>query len=345
MREGGDVTAMEDTPPCPLPTLGYGAANLGNLFRAIDDAEAWAIMEAAWDAGIRLFDTAPHYGLGESERRLGAFLRTKPRGEFIVSTKAGRLLRPNPEGAPDYGGLDLANGFHVPATLRRQWDFSEAGIRASLDESLERMGLDRVDVLYLHDPERHDLDHALAEGLPALAALRDQGRVRAIGVGSMVTDALGAAVEADTRIELLMVAGRYTLLDQAAVPRVMDACLERGTGVVAASVFNSGLLSTDAPARHGRYEYGQLPEELWERLQRLVAVCRSHDVPVPAAAVQFPLRHAAVSAVVVGGSKPSHIAQTAEWVRADIPESLWSELGQEGLISSPGAEAERSRRC
>ncbi len=145
--------------PDPLPALGYGAANVGNLFRPLSDEEAWAVLEAAWDAGIRYFDTAPHYGLGLSERRLGAFLQTKPRDAFVVSTKAGRLLRPNPDSA---GGLDTANDFHVPDDLRRVWDFSEEGIRASIAESQERLGLEHIDLLYLHDPERHDLDLAMA---------------------------------------------------------------------------------------------------------------------------------------------------------------------------------------
>ncbi|MDZ4046130.1 MAG: aldo/keto reductase, partial [Rhodoglobus sp.] len=177
----------------PVPALGYGAANVGNLFRPLSDDEAWAVLDAAWESGIRFYDTAPHYGLGLSERRLGAFLQTKPRDEFVLSTKAGRLLRPNPDHA---GGLDTANDFHVPDDLQRVWDFSEAGIRASVDESRERLGIERIDLLYLHDPERHDLDLALAEALPAMEQLRADGEVSAIGIGSMVSDALAAAVRA-----------------------------------------------------------------------------------------------------------------------------------------------------
>src|SRR6478609_5788946 len=211
---------MPQPEPAALTRLGYGAANVGNLFRALTDDQAWAILDAAWDAGIRYYDTAPHYGLGLSERRLGAFLRTKPRDEFVISTKAGRLLRPNPD---HDGGLDLAADFHVPTTLRREWDFSEAGIRASLEESLERLGLDRVDVLYLHDPERHDLDLALREAFPALEQLRAEGTARAIGIGSMVSEALAAAVES-ADLDLVMIAGRYTLLEQPAADAVLPAC-------------------------------------------------------------------------------------------------------------------------
>jgi D-threo-aldose 1-dehydrogenase len=311
-----------------LTTLGYGAANVGNLFRPVSDDEAIAILDAAWECGIRYFDTAPHYGLGLSERRLGEFLRTKPRDEFVVSTKVGRLLRPNPD---DDGALDLANDFHVPTTLRREWDFSAAGIRASLDESRERMGLDRIDILYLHDPERHDLDRALSDALPALVALRDEGMVSAVGVGSMVTSALTAAITA-ADLDVVMIAGRYTLLEQPATVDALPACHATGTDVVAASVFNSGLLAKARPERSGRYEYGQLPDELWRRLERITAICDAHGVLLPAAAVQFPLRDRAVRSVVVGASRPDHVRQSAEWLGAPIPGAFWEELAAQDLI-------------
>jgi len=313
-----------------VPAWGYGAANLGNLFRAVSDDESWEILEAAWESGIRYFDTAPHYGMGLSERRLGAFLQTKPRDEFVVSTKAGRLIRPNPD---DDGGLDLDNDFHVPTTTRREWDFSARGIEQSLDESLERLGLDRVDVLYLHDPERHDLDLALAEALPAVTALRDAGRVAAVGVGSMTSGALAAAVRS-ADLDLIMVAGRYTLLEQPAAGDVLPACRARGTGIVAASVFNSGLLATDHPSRTDRYEYGSVPEAVWQRLTSIVAVCRAHDVPLPAAALQFPLREATVRSVVVGGSRPDHLRRNAELARLPIPEAFWQDLADAALIAA-----------
>ena len=311
-----------------IPALGYGAANVGNLFRALSDDDAWAVLDAAWESGIRFYDTAPHYGLGLSERRLGAFLRTKPRNEYVLSTKTGRLLRPNPAYA---GGLDTANDFHVPDDLQRVWDFSADGIRRSLDESRERLGIERIDLLYLHDPERHDLDLALAEALPAMERLRADGEVTAIGIGSMVSDALAAAVRS-ADLDLVMVAGRYTLLEQPAAADVLPACRETGTGIVAASVFNSGLLAASEPRRDGRYEYGQLPDELWDRLVRIAAVCADHGVPLPAAAIQFPLRAAEVRSVVVGGSRPAQLAQNAEYAALAIPEALWQNLAAEGLI-------------
>jgi len=320
------VATLSDIPP-----LGYGAANVGNLFRELSDDEAWAVLDAAWDGGIRYFDTAPHYGLGLSERRLGAFLQTKPRDEFVLSTKVGRLLRPNPEYA---GGLDTANDFHVPDDLQRVWDFSADGIRTSLDESRERLGIERIDLLYLHDPERHDLDLALAEALPAMEKLRADGEVTAIGIGSMVSDALAAAVRS-ADLDLVMVAGRYTLLEQPAAAEVLPACRETGTGIVAASVFNSGLLAVSEPRRDGRYEYGQLPDELWDRLVRIAAVCADHGVPLPAAAIQYPLQASEVRSVVVGGSRATQLQQNTEYAALAIPSALWQNLASEGLI--PGA--------
>ena len=311
-----------------IPALGYGAANVGNLFRALSDDDAWAVLDAAWESGIRYYDTAPHYGLGLSERRLGAFLQTKPRDEFVLSTKAGRLLRPNPEHT---GGLDTANDFHVPDDLQRVWDFSADGIRRSLDESRERLGIEHIDLLYLHDPERHDLDLALAEALPAMEQLRADGQVAAIGIGSMVSDALAAAVRS-ADLDLIMVAGRYTLLEQPAAADVLPACQETGTGIVAASVFNSGLLAASEPRRDGRYEYGQLPDDLWDRLVRIAAVCADHGVPLPAAAIQFPLQAAEVRSVVVGGSRPAQLEQNAEYAALAIPAELWQNLAAEGLI-------------
>jgi D-threo-aldose 1-dehydrogenase len=311
-----------------LSTLGYGAANVGNLHRELTDEQAWAILDAAWECGIRYFDTAPHYGLGLSERRLGAFLQTKPREEFVVSTKAGRLLRPNPDHA---GGLDTDNSFHVPDTLRREWDFSEAGIRASLDESRERLGLDRVDILFLHDPDVHSVDLALSDALPAMERLRAEGAVTSIGVGSMSSSALAAAVRG-ADLDVIMIAGRYTLLEQPAADEVLPACHERGTAVVTASVFNSGLLAKTEPSRDDRYEYGRMPEHVWDRLQRILAICRAHDVALPAAAVQFTLWESSVRSVVVGGSRPEQLRQTAELMAADIPEEFWRELAAEGLI-------------
>ncbi|WP_037365556.1 aldo/keto reductase [Nakamurella lactea] len=318
---------MADAPPV-LPPLGYGAANVGNLYRELTDDAAWAVLEAAWDAGIRYYDTAPHYGLGLSERRLGAFLATRPRNEFVLSTKVGRLLRPNPEGA---GTLDLANDFAVPADLRREWDFSADGIRRSVDESLQRLGLDRVDIVYLHDPERHDLTVALDSGLAGAIALREEGVVSAIGVGSMDTAALQAAVDTGA-LDLLMIAGRYTLLEQPAASGVLPACAKHSTGVVLASVFNSGVLAKDELAADARYEYGPVPSAIRTRYQALARICHAHGVRVPAAALQFGLRNELVRSVIVGAASPQQITESAAAMATPIPDALWDELAEQGLL-------------
>jgi D-threo-aldose 1-dehydrogenase len=312
-----------------LGRLGYGAANIGNLYRELSDDDAHAILAQAWDSGIRYFDTAPHYGLGLSERRLGAFLATKPRDEYVVSTKVGRLLRPNPDGA---GTLDTAHDFMVPADLARVWDFSADGIRRSLEESLERLGLDAVDIVYLHDPERFDLRRGIDEGLPGAAALRDEGLVSAIGVGSMVTEALLEAARSGL-VDLLMIAGRFTLVDQSVVADVLPACRDHGVGVVAAAVFNSGLLAGETPAADARFDYAPVPAELLDRARRIADVCKDFDVPLPAAALQYPLQDATVRSVVVGGASPEHVRQNADRIALDLPVELWQQLRDEELIA------------
>lgn len=315
-----------------FPRIGYGAANIGNLYRALSDEVAWEILQTAWDRGIRYFDTAPHYGLGLSERRLGEFLRTKPRDQFILSTKVGRLLRPNPEGV---GTLDMAHDFAVPADLKRVSDLSASGILESVEESLERMGLDRFDVLFLHDPEKADvpepLDERLDAALTALARMRDHGSVRAVGVGSMSTDALLASAQSGL-VDVLMVAGRYTLAEQPALAEVIPACREHGVGIVNASVFNSGLLAREYPEADARYEYGGVPAVLLERVQAIAEVCREYGTSLPAAALQYTLRNDTVKTVVVGSSRPEQLAQNVDRMNESIPEQLWTTLVDRDLI-------------
>jgi len=311
-----------------LSRLAYGTANVGNLYRTMTDVHASALLHTAWDVGIRYFDTAPHYGLGLSERRLGDFLRTKPRDEFVVSTKVGRLLRPNLAGV---GLWDTENDFVVPADTRRVWDFSAAGVRMSLEDSLARTGLDRFDIVYLHDPERHDLTLGLEEALPALAQMRAENLISSLGVGSMSTSALLAAAETGLP-DLLMVAGRYTLADQSALAEIVPACRERGIGIVTAAVFNSGLLATDNPGAGARYDYADVPAPLLERVQRIAVVCRDFGVSLATAALQYTLRDDTVQSVVVGGSRPEQLRQNAERMHEVVPQQLWQTLAQQNLI-------------
>ncbi len=310
--------------------LAFGAATVGNLYRALSDADAEATLQAAWDAGIRHFDTAPHYGLGLSERRLGAFLRSKPRDEFIVSTKVGRLLEPVPGGAD---GDDMAHDFAVPRTHERRYDASEAGVRRSLDESLERLGLDRVDVLYLHDPDVAPEGEraALDAGLAALAALRQEGMADAVGIGSKSLTALEAAATSGLA-DVLMVSSRITLLDHSAIERVVPACAGHGVESIAVSIFNAGLLAKPRPASDARYDYGAADRELLARAHAIADVCEAHGVDLPTAAIAFPLRMPTVVARAVSASRPAQMAETGARAATPVPDAVWAELADAGLI-------------
>ena len=316
----------------PLTRLGFGAAPIAGLFTPVDDDTAAATVDAAWAAGIRYFDTAPHYGLGVSERRLGAALARRDRDSYVLSTKAGRLLVP--DGASGHSDTE---GFAVPATHRRVWDLSRDGIRRSLDDSLTRLGLDRVDVLYLHDPEGR-LDEAVATALPALAELRREGAVTAIGAGSKDAAALARLVRA-ADLDVVMVAGRYTLLEQPALTELFPACSAAGVAVVAAGVFNSGLLAAAVPGPGSTYEYGAVPPDMLRHATELAAVCAAHDTPLPRAALHFALRHPLVRSAVVGMRSPAEVAQNAAWLNTPVAPELWAALEGRGLIPAGGASA------
>ncbi|MFK0241174.1 aldo/keto reductase [Microbacterium sp. NPDC090281] len=309
-----------------LSELGFGAAQLGNLFRETTDAEAHAAVDAAWDSGIRYFDTAPHYGLGLSERRLGAALSNRPRDEFVLSTKVGRLLVPSgfSDGTMDDGG------FVVPATTRREWDLSRDGIRRSVDESLERLGLDRIDIAYLHDPDDRG-PQAHAEAIPALIELRDEGIVGAVGAG-MNQSAMPTEFVRRHDIDVIMLAGRYTLLEQGALDDLLPLAVERGVGIVAAAVYNSGLLSRPRPAADALYDYGPAPAAVIARANAIADVCEEFGVALPEAAVAYPLRHPAVVSIVVGMRTIDQVVGTAERYAAHIPEDFWRVLARQGLI-------------
>ncbi len=313
-----------------LTELGLGAAQLGNLGREVSDQDAQGAVDAAWDSGVRYFDTAPHYGLGLSERRLGAALARRPRAEFTVSTKVGRLLVPSPGTAhrQDDGG------FAVPAAFRRDWDFSRDGVLRSLEGSLTRLGLDHVDVVYLHDPDDH-WEQASTTGVDALVELRDQGVVKALGAG-MNQAAMLAEFVRRTDVDLVMVAGRHTLLDQSARRELLPLALERGVGVVAAAGYNSGLLAADRPPADATYDYLPASRELTARAAALADVCERHGVTLPEAAVAHPLRHPAVVSVVLGARDARQSRTNAERLAAGVPEALWTELADLGLLPDGG---------
>lgn len=308
-----------------LSPLGLGAAQLGNLFRTTTDGEAAGAVEAAWTGGIRYFDTAPHYGLGLSERRLGAHLAQYPRDDYVVSTMVGRLLVPSPDTAGEHD-----TDFVVPATHRRVWDFSRDGVRRSLEGSLERLGLDHVDVVYLHDPDDH-WDEASGQAIPALVELRDEGVVRAIGVGMNQTPMLTRFVR-ETDIDLVMCAGRYTLLEQGALADLLPAALERSVSVVIAGVFNSGLLARPRPAVDAHYNYATAPAELLAKANQIADICERHGVTLPDAALAFVRAHPAVTSTVVGARGAGQVESFLAHSRTAVPVELWGDLRNEWLI-------------
>ncbi|MGO4592190.1 aldo/keto reductase [Leifsonia sp. 2TAF2] len=310
--------------PLPLGPIGYGAAALGNLYGARPDDVWRGIVPAAWDAGIRYFDTAPHYGLGLSERRLGESLRGLPRDHYVLSTKVGRLIEPNPDYRP--GDTDVANLFNVPATERRRVDYSRDGVLRSVEDSLARLGVDSIDLLLVHDPDEHERE-ALDAAFPALDELRSQGVIRAYGAG-MNQSAMLTRFVRETDLDVVMCAGRYTLLDRSAAGDLLPAAQERGVQVVVAAVFNSGLLATERPLAHARFDYGEPPAHLVARTNRIADIAAPYGVTVPQLAAQFPLRHPAVSTVVLGADTPDQVSANARLRDAPIPEELWAELGE-----------------
>ncbi|NQX26147.1 aldo/keto reductase [Microbacteriaceae bacterium VKM Ac-2854] len=311
-----------------LTEQGLGAAQLGNLYREIDDEEAAKVVDTAWDAGIRYFDTAPHYGLGLSERRLGAALRRYPREEYVLSTKVGRLLEPDPDGR----GLD-PEGFAVPATTRRVWDFSRDGVLRSIEASLDRTGLDRFDIAYLHDPDDH-WAAASTTGMGALLELRDQGVLAAVGAG-MNQSAMPAALIREADVDLIMLAGRYTLLDQSGLDELLPLALQRGVGIVAAGVYNSGLLGRNRPAADAHFDYAPAPAELIGRANAIADVSESFGVTLPEAAIGFVLAHPAVASVVLGARSTAQVDENVRRGSVDIPPELWTSLAERGLLNLP----------
>jgi D-threo-aldose 1-dehydrogenase len=310
-----------------LTEIGFGGAQIGNLYREVDDDTARRAVDTAWDAGVRYFDTAPHYGLGLSERRLGSALQARPRDEFVLSTKVGRLLVDSPETARR---LD-DDGFVVPASVRRHFDFTRDGILRSVESSLERLGLDRIDIAYLHDPDEH-WDAASTTGVDTLIELREQGVVSAVGAGMNQAAMLADFVE-QCDIDIVMVAGRYTLLDDAAAERLLPLAAERSVGVVAAAVYNSGLLSTPRPSAGAAYDYAAAPRELIARAHAIADIAELHDIDLPSAAIAYPLRRPEITSVVVGLRTAAQVASTMQRYAASAPDEMWDELEAAGLVA------------
>lgn len=320
--------------------LGLGMAPLGNLYRAISDEDAQAVLTRAWDAGVRYFDTAPLYGLGLSETRLNPLLRGKDRDSYVLSTKVGRLLKASTPDKRD--GLD--KWFDVPAR-KEVYDYTYDGVMRSVEFSLERLGVDRIDILFAHDIDRANhgtqeaLDAKLAElmdgGYGALVSLRDQGVIKAFGAGVNEWQPCQWMAERGD-FDMFLLAGRYTLLEQEALESFLPLCEAQGTGVVIGGPYNSGILAT-GPKQGAHYNYEPAPQDVLARVGEIEKICTRHGIRLVDAAFQFPLRHPAVVSVVPGGQGLAEMNSNIEAESADIPEALWSDLKSAGLMREDAA--------
>jgi D-threo-aldose 1-dehydrogenase len=313
--------------------LGLGCAALGNLYTEVSDGEAAQTVALAFESGTRLFDTAPLYGYGLSERRLGDALRPYPRRDYVLSTKVGRLLRPRPgEGEPDYA-------FAGALPFDPVFDYSPDAVLRSLEDSLQRLGMTRVDVALLHDVGRlthGDEDHpeifrtAMEGGYRALDELRAAGSIGAVGMGVNEWEVcIEAMAHAD--LDCFLLAGRYTLLEQTALDHFLPECQKRGISVIIGGPYNTGILASE-PVEGATYDYETVDAELLSRARRIFHVCESHGVPLPSAALQFPLLHPAVCSVIPGARSAREVEQNVGYLGRHIPEELWRDLRSEGLL-------------
>ncbi len=313
-----------------VTAFGLGTAALAGLYDAVPAPEAEATLGAAWDAGLRYFDTAPYYGYTRAERRTGAFLAERPRAEFTISTKVGRLMRPDP------GATAMSDGWADPLPFRPVFDYRHDAILRSLDDSLQRLGLDRVDILFVHDigHATHGDRHARhwdaltrGGGFRALEELRGDGRVGAIGLGVNEWEVVRSSMQ-ELRLDCTLLAGRHTLLEQGALP-CLDECARAGNAIVIGGPFNSGIL-----AGSPTFDYGAAPPEIVRRSRQLEAACREFDVPLQAAALQFPMAHPAVVSCISGARSPAQVRQNVGWFEQPIPTELWHALRTRGLMNA-----------
>ena len=318
-----------------ISELGFGGAPLGDLFEEVSDECAQSTLQAAWDAGIRYFDTSPYYGYGKSEHRLGYFLRGQKRQEFALSTKVGRVFK----AARDLKSFDKGGWVGgLPFTFH--FDYSYDGIMRSWEDSLQRTGLNAVELLLIHDLDSffHDseqrfsayVNQLITSGWRALYELRSQGLIKGIGAGLNRMGALPRLLDA-VDLDFCIIAMPYTLLDQQVLDEEFPLCQEHGVNIVIGSVFASGIL-VNGPVEGARYAYEPASEEILEKTRRIKAVCQRHGAPLPAAAMQFPLAHPLVTSIIPGAMAPEHIATNAGWFQHPIPAALWEELKHEGLL-------------
>ena len=308
--------------------VSFGAAQIGNLYREVPDEIALDAVAAAWDTDVRYFDTAPHYGLGLSERRLGAVLRREPRDSFVLSTKVGRLIRQNPK----FTGQQDDQGFAVSGEVHRVLDYSRDGVLRSIEESLERLGLDRIDIVFVHDPDEHYRE-ALTGAFPALEELRSQGVISSYGAGMNQAEMLAQFIR-NTDLDVIMLAGRFSLYEQGAMDELLPLALDRNVSVVAAGVFNSGLLAKDRPTADAHYNYVPAPPDVLDRVNRIADLCELHGFTLPAVAAQFPLLHPAISSICLGARSRDQVERNAKLFEKLVPDQLWRDLSVAGFIRS-----------
>jgi D-threo-aldose 1-dehydrogenase len=317
-----------------VSAVGFGSAPVGDLRRAPTEAGAHALLQAAWDSGIRYFDTAPMYGAGLSERRLGDFLRDKPRGDYVLSTKVGRMLVPDREHA-----LKAYDGDRRAMPFRYTFDYTYDAIMRSYEQSLQRLGLESIDILYLHDlgraaqRERHEetMGQALeGGGVRALQSLRSSGAVRAIGAGVNEWQVLEQLMD-EGRWDVFLLANRYTLLEQTPLETFLPRCVREGVAIVDGAPLNAGILATGA-IPGARYDYAPAPDAILDKVRRIEAVCRAHSVPMIHAALAFPLGHEAVVSIIPGPSTAGEFASNFAAYTTAMPDALWSDLKAEGLL-------------
>jgi D-threo-aldose 1-dehydrogenase len=311
---------------------GFGGAPLGNFNKIVPEADAMALMDGVWEAGFRFFDTAPYYGFGLSERRFGDYLRHKPRDGFVLSTKAGRLLAPDPAWFPD------RDKFLGALPFQPVYDYGYDAIMRSFEDSLQRLGMDRIDVLLMHDIGRvtHGDRHAelfrtaMDGGAKAMDRLRSSGAVSAIGLGVNEWEVCMEAMD-HMQWDCFLLAGRYTLLEQEALETFLPRCLKENASIIVGGAFNSGILAT-GPVPGALYNYEPAPQPILDKVARIQAVCERHGIPMPAAALRFPLNHPAVATVIPGMAGPRELEANLKLLAADIPKAFWTDLKAEGLM-------------
>lgn len=320
-------------------TLGLGGASMGNLFHAISDEQAHMLLQTAWEKGIRYYDTAPFYGRGRSEGRMGGFLSKKNRDDYQLSTKVGRLM------VPVADGEDLVTDSHYVDVLQNNivYDYSYDGIMQSIEDSLERLGTGRIDIAYVHDigvvthgddNAKHMQDLTDGGGFKALQSLKQQGVIHGFGLGVNEKEVCLDSLQY-TDLDVILLAGRYTLLEQDSLDDLLVECQNRNVEIVIGGVFNSGLLVAPNPSNDPSkmmYNYMQAPEAMIAHMQKLKAVCEQHSIPLPAAAMQFVTYHQTVKSVLIGVGKAERLIQCLDWADYEIPNAFWQDLKEQGLV-------------